>query len=111
MKNKAVFVLRKITYEGLMSDEILGEDYHKLSDDRSIDKNGDFVEGTEGAVGRKYFQLIKENGWDVNEMHILIVSDKGEKVVPCSNKNKYFIMLNGATHDTIRNSYFDLVVN
>lgn len=102
MQSKSEFVLRRVTSEGFESDEILGRDYSKLYDDRTLDKKGDPIEGTEAAVGKKYFEMINHKGWNPDEVHMILVADFGTNVIPCYRKSKYFIMLNGATQEAIK---------
>lgn len=102
MQSKSEFVLRRVTSEGFSSDEILGKDYSKLYDDRTSDKQGIPIEDSEGPIGKKYFEMMKRKGWPSDEIHIILVADYGTNIVPCYKKSNYFIMLNGATHDTIK---------
>lgn len=102
MQSKSEFVLRRVTSEGFVADQILGRDYSKLYDDRTLDRDGNPIEGTEGPVGKKYFQMMEQKKWDPNEIHLILIADYGTNVLPCYGKSHYFIMLNGATQEAIK---------
>ena len=80
-----MFTLRRITSEGLESNQIIGDSYNLINQERNQKQYQETLE--------MHFQ-IKED----KDIYGFIVCKNGTKIMPLYRKNTYFVMIsNGET--------------
>jgi len=106
------FILRRITSEGRVNNQIMSDSYQLVFDDRPILSSGNFDETITTPLYESYKSLNDGYSRDIQEqIHMFILWNDGQNWMPIYKKSQYYIMTeNGKTFDTIKRFWASIYV-